>query len=448
MFGAGSSAKDTAFMQLLHVDVLRGADSTGIAFISKKGKPQVIKEVGLPGNVMNNKQFLPLVRRHNIALLGHNRAATKGEVDKANAHPFVHPPIVGTHNGTLVSTFDLEDAKEFGTDSEAIFYNIALHGVDATYEKLNGAAGLAFWDMREKSLNLVTNGQRPIYFTMADKDSTVFYASEDWMLKGVLARCKIDHDKVYKLNPHYLFTFERAAGGVVHEARKLTERKTPVYNYNHPANKSFTPANRSSNGWQKDAADPGRPITSKWNTGKHHRGGTHLPVTGKDAFEAQKKREADRKAQQQAELDKVFKPTVKPQPKRAEAGLPRKGTQTLVPRKEALVKPEVEKFPDTTVAANGTIEWWDSKAGKMVVLPLIGPPVDDRYEGSNSFRSGPDGIVISEADFDLHYSECKGCGTALKFEDPDIDFVQRNIALCEECSETSRVSGIPANSIN
>lgn len=91
--------------QGLYIDALRGHDSTGLACIPSvlNKKPLVYKRALQALDFLGHPTVSKILK--NVEdykyILGHNRAATKGWVDDASAHPFQQGNIILTHNGTL-----------------------------------------------------------------------------------------------------------------------------------------------------------------------------------------------------------------------------------------------------------------------------------------------------------------------------------------------------------
>src|SRR5438105_2352020 len=149
--GLVSVAAETAFKKGLIYNSVRGTDSTGAASIKayvdkNTGKPEVViaKEVGHVFNLFEvhrwgSPDFTQVLAGNHKALLGHCRSSTRGGTNKANAHPFQHGDIIGTHNGTLdhSSQRKLIGSTKFGTDSEAVFHEISVNGIEETVKKFN-----------------------------------------------------------------------------------------------------------------------------------------------------------------------------------------------------------------------------------------------------------------------------------------------------------------------
>lgn len=171
---------------MLYLDVFRGPHSTGVCVRNKEGALNTYKEVGLPYNVWLGHPDVfsgaGIVNGDVNLLMGHNRWATKGEVNKDNAHPFTFGHITGCHNGTL-SDLDiraLEEGNKFDVDSKVIFRNIELQDIDFVWSKSTGAMALTWWDDIEKSFNLIRNSQRPLHIWQHKE--CLFWSSDKWVL--------------------------------------------------------------------------------------------------------------------------------------------------------------------------------------------------------------------------------------------------------------------------
>jgi|TARA_Y100000310_G_scaffold161131_1_gene161076 predicted glutamine amidotransferase len=225
VFGAPSAKTTNMFLDMLRMDVVRGDDSTGIGVIGKK-KRRVIKDVGDPYYVIGHKNFKKWVvdkAWENWGYLGHNRAATRGTVTPENAHPFYHAPIMLTHNGTLHNTLPIKiDLEHFDTDSEQIAYFLKHESEDDLWPLLEGAAALAWFDSSNHSLNLITNGKRPLCFSFLNDEEQIAYASEPWMIRGAAWRRSQKFEQVWACKEHVLYTFKREGRKVVQERKTLT----------------------------------------------------------------------------------------------------------------------------------------------------------------------------------------------------------------------------------
>lgn len=176
--------KDEALIKkLLVLDYFRGPDSTGIASIRKNGDVKIAKVASHPMDLFEMKRYTQAAAGfQSIAMIGHNRLATKGVVNNQNAHPYQYGHIVGAHNGTLdkKSWEDLQvlAGEETAVDSQAIFAAIAAVGIEETVKHMSGAWALVWADMEEGTLNFLRNKERPFWFAYEAGFNRLFWASE------------------------------------------------------------------------------------------------------------------------------------------------------------------------------------------------------------------------------------------------------------------------------
>jgi predicted glutamine amidotransferase len=199
---------EKAFQDMLRVDVVRGADSTGVAFCNNNGASAIVKFPALPDDLFCTKPFSKAWSKSWDCYIGHNRFATQGDITVENAHPFRHGHIIGVHNGTLRGKFRLDDANKFEVDSEALIYNIAKNGIEKTWNMTDGAAAVVYWNSKDKSLNFIRNSERPLLFARNEDASGIYFASEAWMIGACLHRNSIKHQAIYITEPDKLYTLK------------------------------------------------------------------------------------------------------------------------------------------------------------------------------------------------------------------------------------------------
>lgn len=199
------------FEEALVIDTLRGKDSTGAFFASRNTTATAIKHGSVPHELFKTKQWNTF-RGDAVAggrfIIGHNRAATRGEVNTDNAHPFVEGKIVLVHNGTLQNEKELTD-KQVVVDSNAVAHAFnESEDIADTLSRIRGAYAFIWYNTETKKLHAIRNKERPLHLiTCADR---FMLASEAWMMacpwQRKAATSKID--TVEEIEPGDLYTWD------------------------------------------------------------------------------------------------------------------------------------------------------------------------------------------------------------------------------------------------
>ena len=197
---------EKALKDLLFMDTLRGAHSTGLVKVTSTGTVATHKLAVAGPAFVKEGGTTTFLSTPNRVLIGHNRFATQGAINAVNAHPFSHGKIHGAHNGTLTDQTLLPDHAKFVVDSENIIHALNVQDTKKTVESLEGAFALTWFDSDDSTLNFVRNSQRPLHYVYT-KGGQLFWASEKWMLLAALTRQKIEYNRVVecKVGTHYQF---------------------------------------------------------------------------------------------------------------------------------------------------------------------------------------------------------------------------------------------------
>ena len=191
------------FEQILLVDQIRGTDGTGIIYDTKGGIDYAKAPYGAGAFIHQPvfKNSMETALREGHFLVGHNRAATKGNHTWGNTHPFSEGNITLVHNGTLYDHENL--AKETAVDSHAICKHMAINGAEETLKVIDGAFALVWVDTDTQTLNLARNHLRPLHLVETD---TCWVISSElglglWMAdrhsQKVLSSFQLEVKKIY-----------------------------------------------------------------------------------------------------------------------------------------------------------------------------------------------------------------------------------------------------------
>lgn len=230
-----NGARKEVFHDLLMIDALRGGHSTGAAAVSRQTHDiEVVKMPGPSQILLMSEEYQKMTKKYQQkVLIGHNRFATMGGHTEENAHPFAFEHVVGAHNGTLnlQAVKKLHGAELYDTDSQAIYSHINEHGIEATVPLLDGAYALTWFDKRDKTLNFLRNDKRPLAYCYSEDRCTVFWASEQAMLRYVMDRCGVKryNDEFYGVDQDLHLSWE-VPNSVAHKFGVPTkvERKRPI----------------------------------------------------------------------------------------------------------------------------------------------------------------------------------------------------------------------------
>lgn len=238
---AGFYKKDEdIFYDLLFANTLRGDDSTGVVFVEKDGSFGYIKDAYSAPMVIDDFRKDSLSRsmyQLGKAMIGHNRKATVGKVQKDTAHPFiVDNTFAMVHNGTL---FGHNLLAKTTVDSEALAIHLKkVLGKDfdkETFEEaigeVYGAYAVACYNQETHKIHLLRNSQRPLF--IVETDEAWVWASEYGMLAWILSRhgVAIEKDKAEQVKENCIYTIDLTENKLTKEDY-VPKKAQPVTNTN------------------------------------------------------------------------------------------------------------------------------------------------------------------------------------------------------------------------
>ncbi len=392
IFGHIGPKLETCFEDGLSFDQIRGPHSTGAAFIEDRTyKVATFKDVVLPHRLYRRPEWPKLMALNVLGIIGHNRMATVGKQIPANAHPFTHGAITMAHNGTLKEKWRLEDAHTFDTDSEALCHTINKVGIERAWRMVNGPATIVYWNANDKSLNFLSNCERPFHYSEVSGGNAIVWCSDNDLLKMALARNGLNtHGKheQYILESDKLVTWKmKKKGGLSYDVKELeTFQEARVLGGNVGTSQSVGNI-RSFKGVFKNG---------KW----------YDRATGKELDDDTSDPWGDRSGEFNGLPPKIE----------------RKATETDVP----FARPSISStMPTSTNTEKTTDPSTQTKAGTSAT-------------STDGLRC--DGIT--ETEFHDTYKKCCFCNESLKFEYQEATVLDKKTAACQDCSRAADLSGV------
>ena len=276
--GTPTKTNRQIFQEMLCFSSKRGLDSVGVILASRKNS-QVLKTLDYPWDFIKSPEWLETASENWPVMMGHNRAATVGDVSIENAHPFEAGDLLFMHNGTLVNDRKWDSWTNFETDSEVLANEVANRGIRPVWKELEGAATCIWWDKKQKSIFVITNGKRPFHFATSHDDRSLYYASESWMFERACDKRKIKlSKKFWHLPDHGFWKFTFKNNKIIGNGEIIDHYTKPTKSYGG----SFYDSDRDS----KVSKDPfsiknynKTPVHNDWSNPEEKDGQGHLGTT-------------------------------------------------------------------------------------------------------------------------------------------------------------------------
>lgn len=192
----------------------------------------MIKDTLTPYQTLNSDAWDSAYELKPNIIMGHNRAATRGVVNKDNAHPFTCEHVTLMHNGTLDTHLSHSKIRT-GTDSESVCIHLAEQGVESMWSNLDGAAALVWFDEKANSLNFLRNLQRPLVFLFTEDEKNLIWASEEWMIDRAVTYWGLKNVNKTSMRPNAdaHLSFTQSGNGKIQCGTEILKPCTkPIYN--------------------------------------------------------------------------------------------------------------------------------------------------------------------------------------------------------------------------
>ena len=229
--GSLSIKEENAVKDFLCFGYVRGKDSTGLGAVSRKDSDFYVAKVAGPyPDLYDSDRFQQIFQGINKTYIGHNRAKTVGNLSRKNAHPFQFDFIMGAHNGSIdyQNKNRLDDGAKFGTDSEAIIWNIEKNGIEKTVSEIDTTEALAlvWFNTKLNTINLFRNKHRPLLFGYSDNHKVLFWNSEWELMAPSIYRNQMKLDeKVNTIPDDMWFSWEIPELGQAFKKPKAVQLK-------------------------------------------------------------------------------------------------------------------------------------------------------------------------------------------------------------------------------
>lgn len=200
----------------------RGRDGAGVVIIDSVGNVKIAKQAGSVDLLQNTKEFAELdayAFQNGWAMIGHNRAATRGNITDNNSHPFIiDDNIVLVHNGTFNG--DHKHLRDTEVDSEAIGHVLSeTEDIEEALRKINAAYALIWYNVAKRQLNVVRNSSRPLYYM--ETANSYIYSSELDFLEFAINRFKLKvEEPAFLIHEHNLGQFTMDDKGNIEVSNK------------------------------------------------------------------------------------------------------------------------------------------------------------------------------------------------------------------------------------
>ena len=223
--------------RLTALSVVRGEDSTGLAFVSSGNNPVIFKSLKKSSNLVKHRDWSKIIEQltpETSVVLGHTRLKTTGKISLDNAHPFHIGSVIGTHNGIIYNHEDISVNKKevYQVDSQAMFALFdSNNNLQECLDEIYGDYALAWTRDNKDILYLLKQDGRPCYFGYWKEARVLLYASQKNILEEAIKETDISI-KIVESSNDALYTMDTSKfNSKINFTKKLYETNTIASNY-------------------------------------------------------------------------------------------------------------------------------------------------------------------------------------------------------------------------
>lgn len=195
--GRPTKKTNTALRHLADWNEIRGRDSTGLV-ISNGKQHNMFKTAQTATQFLKDSKTIALLNKYKnsdfINVIGHTRSATRGGVNRDNAHPFKIGRFLLAHNG-VINNFDelqKECKTEYPVDSQIIGYLLNIFEPKEVFEKLlSGWFTVPYFDLKKQTELNIAKHTAPLSIAVLPDKSGVYYSSTKFHLQNSLKKAEI-----------------------------------------------------------------------------------------------------------------------------------------------------------------------------------------------------------------------------------------------------------------
>ena len=208
----------------------RGNDSTGLAFI-KDNDLEIIKKAKKAQEFIKSSQIDKAFLENPNIVIGHTRAATAGEVNDENAHPFLKGSIVGAHNGIVSNCLEID--KKVNVDSEIIFQllNKSNNNFEKTFKRLSGSFAITWANLKEPNKVFLVRNELPLSVVYVPEIKTYFWASTEYALRSVVGILFKSTKEVWEPSLNCVYAFDEQLRVIKHKVKFKENYSFNQYEY-------------------------------------------------------------------------------------------------------------------------------------------------------------------------------------------------------------------------